>query len=282
MSLRQILNRDYKDFKLLSKNQKFKIHTACPLYQQTETRIVLKSYGCEESIYQHEHRILKACNHPNIIKPIGSIDECSTLVLPYHSKGDLFEIMEFNENPLSEFLAKGMFSKILDAVNHLHSKNFAHLDIKPENIVINDLFEPVLIDMDQALPIGSALKRSAGSIARRAPELADHSCTDFKAADVFSLGILLFMMVTNLTPFDEDKNGFSYEFFALKECPSKFWEMVKKNDIDLGEPLKDLISKMLIVDPKKRITIEGIQKHAWLKDLPSQEQYEEEFINYMD
>lgn len=165
------------------------------------------------------------------------------------------------------------FGHIVSAVRHCHSHGVYHLDIKPENVLL-------LNGRAMLADFGSSLRTSArpamacfpsGSVSNAAPEVVPH--TGFKvtspapyaaaSADVWSLGVLLFVMVTGRPPWSAPvKSDRLFAAFAAGEYP---WPA------EVTGELRALLAGMFTVDPTARLTLEAVAAHAWLHPAPSQD-----------
>ena len=201
-------------------------------------------------------------NHPNIITTHENAFETKTsyvMVQDFATGGDLFDAIR-PEVGLKESKAKEYIKQITKAVDYMHSKKLVHRDIKPENIVLGDAEGTFvqLIDFGMTLRTGTHVPKVCGSIPYTPPEicnasdevgfLADPSC------DVWSVGILLFCMLTGSFPWEQ----------ATLDDPN-YYEFVQwQNGITIKPPhmwrrfspaLLKLFSKLLAANPKERCDI---------------------------
>jgi len=145
----------------------------------------------------------------------------------------------------------------------LHSRKIIHRDIKPENLLVSADDTVKIADFSVSICLederdDSQLKRTVGSPVFLAPELCASETPRIigPAIDIWAAGVTLYFFVFGRPPFQGETEGQMYD--NIKNNPVRF---PKKIDSDL----KDLIEKLLQKDPKKRITIEQIKKHAWIK-----------------
>ena len=217
--------------------------------------------------------------HANIITTHDTAYETKSsyvMVQDYASGGDLFDAIE-PEVGLKESTAKLYLGQICRAVEFMHSKNLVHRDIKPENIVLSDKegSSVQLIDFGMTLKTGTHVPRVCGSIPYTAPEICsapdeigffvDPSC------DVWSVGILLFCMLTGSFPWEQatlcDPN---YYQFVQWQCgatskPPRAWQK-------FSPKLLSLFNKMLAMHPEDRCSITEVYKYlkeSWLVRQPA-------------
>ena len=126
-----------------------------------------------------------------------------------------------------------------------------------------------IIDFDHAQRLTETQITSAGTPACRAPEVLDGSCKDFTAADVYSAGVILYILKAGEYPFIEvqDSEGkmkrFAEDFNEDKAC---FWRKKEEMNGGFNEDFKELINGMLEEDPEKRFTIMDVKKSEWFND----------------
>jgi len=147
----------------------------------------------------------------------------------------------------------------------MHSQGVAHLDIKLENLMLGADFLLKIIDFDHAQRTSDNQISSAGTPAYRAPEVLDGSCEYFAAADVYSAGVILYVLKAGEYPFIEvqDNEG------KMKRCDDDFNEdkdLFWRKKGNFSEDFKELINGMLEEDPKKRFTIMDVKKSKWFND----------------
>lgn len=203
---------------------------------------------------------LKELSHQHICK-LYQVIETDTrifLVLEYCPGGELFDYIVERER-LEESEARQFFRQIVSAVAYIHYKGYAHRDLKPENLLLDEDQRLKLIDFGLcAKPKGgmaSHLDTCCGSPAYAAPELITGQEYLGSQADVWSMGVLLYALVCGFLPFDDDNVGLLYKKIQKGEyeCPS--W---------LPEDTAELLSRMMEVDPKQRITVTSLLTHPWL------------------
>ncbi|KAF5281009.1 hypothetical protein FQA39_LY05214 [Lamprigera yunnana] len=207
-----------------------------------------------------ELKALKNLCHKHICKlyQVLETDTHFFIVTEYCSGGELFDhIVE--RNRLSEQQSRTFFRQIVSAVAYLHSLGYAHRDLKPENVLLSSSDTLKLIDFGLcAKPEGgiqSSLTTSCGSPAYAAPELVMGKSYCGSEADIWSMGVLLYALLTGSLPFDDIKIDALYK----QILSGTYYE-----PLYLSKASCDLIKLMLQVDPKKRITVNALLNHPWI------------------
>lgn len=269
-------------FKITKKLSSGRYSVFHALDTKTKQEVALKifpSYRCDSVNFRTESTFLRELQHPNIIQLFESFENQqgnSYISTEFAKFGDLYNLIQ-THGPMSETLSRTLFLQLLAGVSHIHSKLLAHLDLKVENLLIDENFNLRITDFDlsQSLKDDPSSYRSSGKRGTpgwRAPEVKDGSCKDFIKADVYSLGIVLFVFVSKNPPYSEvSKNGdheFDVFYKAMRNNNTKFWEAHcrHKNDADFfGKEFQELINWTLKEDPEQRPSIEEILNHKWMK-----------------
>jgi len=182
----------------------------------------------DDKYLKNEVNILTHLNHPNIIscKSNGIIEKngmtryYSTLELC--QKNTLYEFLAKTER-FEPTIARTIFSKLLLTLEYLHQNNYCHLDVKLENILVDNQYNFKLADFGFALPLTDSNYKICGTDVYRAPEMYSSTKYDRKQIDVFALGVLLFCLVFGYHPFSSTPYKDSqYSVFINKN--QSFWE----------------------------------------------------------
>ena len=220
----------------------------------------------------NEINILRTLDHPNILKifEFYSSKESYSLVTELCNLGELFnEIVDngpFNEN----YSAYVMF-QIFSAINYCHGMKIVHRDLKPENILIvarneNGLPQVKVADFgtSKMFEKGVVQKKLVGSSYYIAPEVLkkhyDEKC------DIWSCGVIMYILLSGRPPFPGDSDKEIMDKVALGK-----YDLEESPFDQLSNAGKDLIKKLLVKDPKKRITASEALNHAWFKENKSKE-----------
>jgi len=193
----------------------------------------------------------------------------SYLLMEYAPYGDFFDAIITKNIEFDEVLTRTYFHQLINGLEYLHSLGVAHLDIKPENLLIGDDFQLKICDFDLSYIAGDSHIKSLGTKDYRAPELQEKRCQNPVAADVFSAGIMLFFFMTcGELPRQEGESSEEYDLYDLLQTnPRKFWRyFCKTRGKDLSffsKEFKDLFTKMISLDPNNRPSIQEIKKSKW-------------------
>eukprot|EP00050_Salpingoeca_kvevrii_P006477 m.289658 g.289658 ORF g.289658 m.289658 type:complete len:529 (+) comp12166_c0_seq1:653-2239(+) len=211
----------------------------------------------------HEVRVMKLIRHPHVVRLYQVVDTPSRLylILELGSGGDLYDYITTN-GALPEAQAKDIFVQIAEAVAFCHQHHIVHRDLKPENVVFcseknqtDHIVKVTDFGLSNNFSPGEMMKTCVGSLCYSAPEVLMQDPYDGPAADVWSLGVILFMLVTGRLPFSEANESAT----VTKICDADY-----SVPDEMPEGCKDLISKMLVKCPNDRISVSAVLSHPWL------------------
>lgn len=236
--------------------------------------VVNESLNDEENLeaLETEIKILRQLNHPFIVslKEVVTSPLNTYIVMELLSGGELFNRI-VDKGCFSEAEAAELFAQILLSMEYLHSLQIVHRDVKPENIlyVAEGSTEIKLIDFGYAglWKPDHELTGLCGTPDYVAPEVLtwyddDENGTPYgKGSDLWSLGVLLYVILSGCSPFSADE-----EEQLLKQVAEAKYEFYENEWKDKTDSCKDLIRKLLVVDPKQRMTMEGMLEHPWLRE----------------
>ncbi|KFU95655.1 Death-associated protein kinase 3, partial [Chaetura pelagica] len=221
--------------------------------------------GVSREEIEREVDILREIQHPNIIT-LHDIFENKTdvvLILELVSGGELFDFLAEKES-LTEEEATQFLKQILDGVHYLHSKHIAHFDLKPENIMLLDKNVPnpriKLIDFGIAHKIeaGNEFKNIFGTPEFVAPEIVNYEPLGLEA-DMWSIGVITYILLSGASPFlGETKQE------TLTNISAVNYDFDEEYFSNTSELAKDFIRRLLVKDPKKRMTIAQSLEHPWI------------------
>ncbi|CAN9503782.1 unnamed protein product [Ophioblennius macclurei] len=210
-----------------------------------------------------EVRCMKMVQHPNVVRLYEVIDTATKLylILELGDGGDMYDCIMKHDGGLSEEVAKCYFAQIVHAISYCHRLHVVHRDLKPENVVFFEKQGVVKLTdfgFSNRFQPGKTLNTSCGSLAYSAPEILLGDEYDAPAVDIWSLGVILFMLVCGQPPFQEAND--SETLTMIMDCKYTVPEHI-------SHACKDLIGHMLQRDPKKRATLEQIEGHEWLQGV---------------
>ena len=190
-------------------------------------------------------------------------------ILEYANNGELKDYVNGKNSRIPENISAKLFLKIVLGVKFLHENNIAHCDLKPENILLDKYFNPKINDFGFSQKFNGKnrdylLHKRSGTPIYSSPDvrLAFTKGYDGVKNDIFSLGVLLFVITIGEFPFESATYSDDKYKFIIKGRFPKFWENF--NDIDISEEFKDLINRLISLNPAKRLTIDEIIKHPWI------------------
>lgn len=218
---------------------------------------------------QEEVRIMDFLSrnpHPNIIQHVENFIAQDHLyhVMEYFPGQDFFDFIRDTKSGLVEQDAKLLFKQLISAVKHLHKQDVVHLDLSPENLLINpNTLQLKIIDFGAALilpPQNSTAIGNRGKASYVAPEAYAGHKFDAKSADIYSCGTLLFVMLfaapAYTKPVESDEN------FML--MMSKKYNVASFPYKKVSESVVSLL-KLIIAPAKKRCSLSDIENHLWMK-----------------
>lgn len=175
--------------------------------------------------------------------------------MEYLVNGELYKLLE-TRGPFNDILASRFIYQIADALDYLHKKHIIHRDIKPENILIGFNDTVKLTDFGWSIinPLGVKRKTLCGTMDYLSPELITSKEYDH-TVDVWALGVLAYELVVGSPPFEENSKELTYK-------------RIVKGDLvfpaNVSQDVKHLITKILVHDPKQRISLKQIKSHPWI------------------
>lgn len=216
-----------------------------------------------------EAEVLKKLHSPYIIElhDVFQTDDELSIVTEFVSGGELY--YRVAKKPYKEEDAKRLMKRLFLAVHHLHSRNIVHRDIKPENILLatekDDTFVK-LADFGVAKTLGyDGLKTYVGSPLYFAPEVLRRKNTVHglgrygMGADMWSLGVVMYIVLSSMPPFDDDKLA-----RHMENVPFGF---THRRWSGVSEDAKDLIRGLLNSNAEARLTVTEALQHRWLRDV---------------
>ncbi|PIA42443.1 hypothetical protein AQUCO_02000114v1 [Aquilegia coerulea] len=203
---------------------------------------------------------MKIVRHPNIVR-LHEVLASRTkiyIVLEFVTGGELYDKI-VHQGRLSENESRRYFQQLIDAVDYCHSKGVYHRDLKPENLLLDSQGNLKISDFGlSALPQQGVglLHTTCGTPNYVAPEVLRHQGYDGSAADIWSCGVILYVIMAGYLPFDETDLPTLYKKISTAEFFFPSW---------FSPALKLLIRRILDPNPKTRIQIVGIKNDPWFR-----------------
>ncbi|XP_068072167.1 serine/threonine-protein kinase MARK2 isoform X49 [Danio rerio] len=206
-----------------------------------------------------EVRIMKLLNHPNIVKLFEVIETEKTLylVMEYASGGEVFDYLVAHGR-MKEKEARAKFRQIVSAVQYCHQKCIVHRDLKAENLLLDADMNIKIADFgfSNEFTLGNKLDTFCGSPPYAAPELFQGKKYDGPEVDVWSLGVILYTLVSGSLPFDGQN---------LKELRERVLRGKYRIPFYMSTDCENLLKKFLVLNPTKRGSLEQqIMKDRWM------------------
>ena len=211
----------------------------------------------ERKRIQRELNIIKKLNHINIIKIFQIKEDTNNIyIIMEYIENNLF-LYIINNKSLSEKECSYYFFQLICGLDYIHSQGIVHRDLKPENILLTKkrLLKIIDFGLSNYFTKGKLLSTSCGSPSYTAPEILLGKKYDGFASDIWMIGIILFVMVCGYLPFEEkdDKNNLFKKIVKGKVEYPKF----------ISSDVKNLLQKILVVNPDKRISLNEIKQHQF-------------------
>ncbi|CAL8364318.1 unnamed protein product [Lota lota] len=205
-----------------------------------------------------EVRIMKGLNHPNIVQLFEVIETDKTLylIMEYASGGEVFDYL-VSHGRMKEIEARAKFRQIVSAVHYCHQKNIVHRDLKAENLLLDADANIKIADFgfSNEFTLGNKLDTFCGSPPYAAPELFQGKKYDGPEVDVWSLGVILYTLVSGSLPFDGQN---------LKELRERVLRGKYRVPFYMSTDCEGILRRFLVLNPTKRCTLDQVMKDKWI------------------
>lgn len=234
-------------------------------YKKTDQLLALKIIDKDLNLNEFDLH-LQVSQHPNIIQIYTyynhSNKKITGLLMEYAPCGDLFKLVN-GKNKLLESDARLIFMQLISAVDHCHTNNICHRDIKLENLLLDESILK-LTDFGYACRIDDHnIKKKVGTMTYISPEILLDEELDLIKSDIWACGVVLYVLLCKQYPFEwnsvdvnskDSQNQIAYNIINTKYVLPGY----------LSEDSKDLIKKIFVKNPKDRISIQEIWQCKWL------------------
>ncbi|KAK0710914.1 serine/threonine-protein kinase [Lasiosphaeris hirsuta] len=214
--------------------------------------------GVEKQV-RREIEIQSNLRHPNILKLYGHFHDSKRifLILEFAGKGELYKHLR-RENRFPEWKAAQYIAQMASALRYLHRKHVIHRDIKPENILMGIHGEIKISDFGWSVHAPNNRRATlCGTLDYLPPEMIKSGSNDKwynEKVDLWSLGVLTYEFLVGEAPF-EDTPIMTQKRIARADMTIPEW---------VSKEAKDLIKRLLVLDPDKRLPLEDVQTHPWI------------------
>jgi serine/threonine protein kinase len=234
--------------------------------------------------YKNEIRFA-SLKHPNVIDMVyyenekdtltkGELKKVSYILMEYAPHGDFFDFVIKHREQIDEKLVRTYFRQLIDGIEYLHACRVAHLDLKPENLLIGADLNLKIADFDLSHVCGDGKILSRGTRYYRGPEFfrSGSSHPEIKnpfPSDIYAAGIILFILKSGgIYPHSENNTVEGVDLVDLMyNNNDEFWrkhcEIQEKKNSFYDKEFKELFNSMVKYNPDERITIKEIKKSKW-------------------
>ncbi|XP_011016483.1 PREDICTED: CBL-interacting serine/threonine-protein kinase 25-like [Populus euphratica] len=264
MEERHVLFGKYEMGRLLGKGTFAKVYYGKHLVTGDSVAIKVintdqvKKEGMMEQI-QTEISVMHLVRHPNIVelKEVLATKTKIFFIMEYVRGGELFA--KVAKGRLKEEVARKYFQQLISAIDYCHSRGVYHRDLKPENMLLDEdenlkISDFGLSALPEQLLQDGLLHTLCGTPAYVAPEVLRKKGYDGSKADTWSCGVILYVLLAGFLPFQDENVMKMYRKIFKAEYEFQPW---------FSTDAKRLISRLLVADPERRITIPAIMRNHW-------------------
>lgn len=206
---------------------------------------------------RREMEIQTSLRHPNVLRLYGWFhdDDRIFLILEYAFKGELYKELR-RAGHLSENQAATYIASLTEALAYCHDKNVIHRDIKPENLLLDHEGRLKIADFGWSVQSRTKRHTMCGTLDYLAPEMVENKAHDY-AVDNWTLGVLCYEFLYGVPPFEAESQRDTFR--RIMKVDLNFPEAPQ-----ISSEAKDLISRLLVKDSSKRLSLQKILEHPWI------------------
>lgn len=236
--------------------------------QQVAVKIMMHKDRSSHVDVDREINILKRLRHPHIVQLLDVIyddpTDCTSLILEIVPNGELFDYIVAHGR-IKEHMARKFFYQAATGIDYLHSNNVIHRDLKPENLLLDAECNIKIADFgfSNIIRPGKLFSTFCGSPIYAPPEIIMEKRYAGPAVDIWSLGVILFVIVAGSLPWKLEKSGRISDIDRL--LVGKY---TIPSDVEISDNCRNLISKMIVADSSQRAPMSEILSHPWLTEHP--------------
>lgn len=265
---------------------KFPVYlTASKVNKQNYAMKIFANYGDKDKEYFRNEARFAKLKHPNVIDIVnyeedreaiqtGELKKVSYILMEFAPHGDFFDFLTNHRAEMDEKLTRTYFRQLIDGLEYLHENGVAHLDLKPENLLLGADFNLKIADFDLSHVDGDARIMSRGTRYYRGPEFYKSSSSKVElecpyASDIYGAGIILFIFMSGgMYPHAESKAVRGINFSELMYTDNnQFWakhcEIQGRKSSFYSKEFKELFNGMVKENPAERLTIKQIKQSKW-------------------
>jgi len=276
--IKDVVANHYKVIKTLGKGGYATVYLA--LHKQSNQEWALKAISKQAALQnleevQSEVDVIETASHPNVVgmKEVIETDKNYCIVMELVTGGELFDQLAVRRT-YSEKDGRDILKQVMEGLQRLHQLHFVHRDMKPENLLLSSQDENATIKLvdfglTRRLAEGQVLHQCIGTTLYMAPEVIrckqDTSKGYGKEADLWSLGVIAYIMLCGWAPFNAPTDEEIFELILQGE-----YQFPPDTYLKLSEPAKDFI-RCLLTSSEKRMNIDQALQHPWITGVASEE-----------
>lgn len=257
-------------------------------------KVIKQCASNDIKLFKNEITSLQQVQHPNVVKlydggegvlskETGKKEMVQYLVIELVKYGEIFDYIFFPQKGFGENIGRYLFAQLLNGLEACHKSGIVHRDMKTENIMLALNWEIKIADFGFATKAdgkkgNGLLYTSLGTASYASPEVLSKKPYLGVQADIFSLGVCLFVLVTGKMPFKHAMPDDAYYREIIKMNYNKYWEKISSKIPLVSNEFKQLFVMLINFDPCSRPTIEEAREHSWIKGFtPDIKEVEKEF-----